>query len=631
MTHEQPRNSWLLGAGRQWLLLAADGAIAALGLSAAYVIRFDPDGIPPDYLVQLRQFLPLLVVVRMASIAALGLHRWSFHLAGLAEAVRLLQAGVVGSLVFFVIPLFLGVVGPPRSVVLLEFLITTAFFGALRFFLRAVRPWVVEKRRAQAGPRTRAIIVGAGSTGELLLRDLLRSDDHGYRVVGLVDDDRSKWGTTIGGRPVLGGIDDLPTLVSRRQVEELLLTKPTLPASRIRDVLSLCADMKLRYKNLPVSFSYLHSRISPILLRDLAPEDLLSRESTSFDPEELRAIVEGRSVFVTGAAGSIGGEIARQLVAYRPGRLVLSDINENDLYLLWRELEASHPAQRVEVEVADIRERHRIMQLGRDHSPAYVFHAAAHKQVPLMELAPEEAVKNNIIGTRHVLEMAEEVGAERFVLISTDKAVQPSSAMGASKRVTELMLQGREGRSPLKRTAVRFGNVLGTAGSVVPLFKTQIARGGPVTVTHPECRRYLMTIREAVELVLRAGLNDYGELCLLDMGEPILILDIARHMITLSGQIPDKDVAIVFTGLRAGEKLDERLASEEELRNSKEVVAKIRVLEATAPPPGFADNLTHLEAAAMAGDRPLVLRLLQSMVLDYSLTEQTTAVTAPEG
>ena len=300
-----------------------------------------------------------------------------------------------------------------------------------------------------------------------------------------MDDDPRKRGQWIGGRPVLGPIDSLPELAASRDVQQLLFAIPRLPAARLREILAACASLKLSYKMLPVSFTYLNEHVRPSMLHDLSPDHLLPRHEVRFDEEELDGLVRGRRILVTGAAGSIGSEACRQIAAHAPAALVLADIDENNLYFLFRHLRQRYPGIAIDAQVVDIRDAARLEQLGRAYRPQDVIHAAAHKHVPLMEYAPEEAVKNNVVGCRNVVEMAEAVGVERFVLVSTDKAVKPASVMGASKRLAELIVQQHAARSATRFTTVRFGNVLGSAGSVVPLFKEQIARGGPVTVTHP--------------------------------------------------------------------------------------------------------------------------------------------------
>jgi FlaA1/EpsC-like NDP-sugar epimerase len=416
---------------------------------------------------------------------------------------------------------------------------------------------------------------------------------------------------------VLGSLDRLPELLRERDVHQLLFAIPRLPAARLRDILNACADQKLSYKILPVSFAYLNDRVSLSMLHDLSPDHLLPRHEVRFDEGELDALVRGRRILVTGAAGSIGGEACRQIAAHGPARLIMADIDENNLYFLFRHLRERHPDVAVEAQVVDIRDAARLRQLGEHYRPQDVVHAAAHKHVPLMEDAPEEAVKNNVTGCLNVIAMAEAAGAEKFVLVSTDKAVNPASVMGATKKVSELVVQQRARGSATRFTTVRFGNVLGSAGSVVPLFKEQIARGGPVTVTHPDCRRYLMTIPEAVGLLLLAGLGRYGELLILEMGEPIRILDLARMTIALSGRVPEADVPIVFTGLRPGEKMEEELMTAEEAAQSREVRPKVRAVQGAPPPSDLLPRIAALEKLAREGRRAEVVEALQGLVPGY--------------
>lgn len=608
---------WFSGWRRYALIYGLDALAICLSFYLGFLIRFEGH-VPGEYREVFWAFLPLLLLVRLTLQTALGIHRWSFRLSGLHEGVRVVATCAAGSAAFVTVVFFLQRVGPPRSVLAIEGLLTTALLGTLRFSPRYAHEWLVTQVRTQSGARIRALIVGAGSAGELLMRELQRSDEHPYEVVGFVDDNAAKWRTTIGGRPVLGPLKALPEIVERRQVRELLFAIPHLPASRVREVLAACADFKLKYRSLPASFSSLRDRGPLAMLQQLAPEDLLHRPTVSFDAVEMRALIEGRRILVTGAGGSIGSEIARQVAAFGPKRLVLADINENELYLLYRQLQQAHPGIELRAEVVDIRDRERVARLGAELRPQDVFHAAAHKHVPLMEEAPEEAIKNNVSGCRIVAQMADTVGAERFVLISTDKAVSPTSVMGASKRIAELVVRDFAGRSRTRFTAVRFGNVLGSAGSVVPLFKAQIARGGPVTVTHADVRRYLMTIREAVGLVILAGLGGFGDLCILEMGEPLRILDLARLMITLSGLVPERDIPIVFTGLRPGEKLDEELLSDEEAGRSRGLRQMIRVVETGPPGEPTLAAIESLEALASAGDRRAVVAGIQSVLADYA-------------
>ena len=607
----------LRGGPRILLISLLDALVVSVSFYVGFLLRFEGRLGSDSYTLYLR-YLPLLLAIRLPLHFAFGIHRWSFRLSGFHEALRVVLAVLTGTAGFASVFFFLRQPGVPRSVIAIEFFMTASLLGAFRFSPRMVQAWRLDAPRSRRG-RVRTLIVGAGSAGDLLLRDLQRSDEHSYEVVGFVDDDPAKWGTTLGGRPVLGPLSRLPELARRRNVQELLFAIPRLPASRLREVLSSCAQLKLHYRILPVSFAYLNDRVTAAMLHELEPENLLPRSQTQFDPAEMRRLIEGRRVLVTGAAGSIGSEICRQVAAHGPERLVLVDINENDLYLLSRDLERRFPDLRLAAEIGDIREESRVLQIGQQYEPQDVFHAAAHKHVPLMENAPAEAIKNNVTGCRHVMRMAEEAGSERFVLISTDKAVHPASVMGASKRMAELIVRERADLAVRPAfTAVRFGNVLGSAGSVVPLFKQQIAAGGPVTVTHPDCRRYLMTIPEAVGLVILAGLSGYGDLCILEMGEPMRILDLARLMITMAGGTPGEDVPIVFTGLRPGEKVDEELMTQEEAESSRRLRDMIRVIDTPAPTPDVLARIRWIEELARDGQRDALLRGIQALFPTYA-------------
>jgi len=594
------------------IIFALDAVFTVVSLYTAYFIRFE-GRVPPAEASGFLHALPLLVGMRLALNFAFGVHRWSFRMSGFYEALRLASATLSATACFVAVYYFSQRFGPPRSVIALEYFFTTTAMAAFRFSPRLASTWFVDPRRLRRRGSLRTVIVGAGSAGDLLLRDLLRSDEHVYEVVGFVDDDSRKIGMRLGGKPVLGVIDSLPEIVDRFSVSQVLIAIPRLGSEKIQKILQICANLKLQFKIIPVSFAYLNDRIAASMLHDLSPEDLLPRDEEALDTEEIRSLISGRRVLVTGASGSIGGEIARQASAFGLESLTLVDINENDLYFLYRELRERHPDLKVSAEIADIRDSRRMRRLGETYKPGCVFHAAAHKHVPLMEDTPEEAVKNNIFGTWNVAAMADACGAERFILISTDKAVRPSSVMGATKRVAELLMRNLSQSSGTRFTAVRFGNVLGSAGSVVPLFRRQIERGGPVTVTHPECSRYFMTISEAVGLVLLAGLKDYGELCLLDMGAPMRIVDLAANMITMAGLVPDADIKIEFTGLRPGEKLSEELVLEEE-ESSRLVRNKIFAVESPPPPAELLERLEDLRQAADVCDREAILRALKILV-----------------
>jgi FlaA1/EpsC-like NDP-sugar epimerase len=608
---------WFGGALRLVLILGFDAILITASIYTAYLLRFE-GSIWPEYRQIFWRFLPLILAIRLSLHLAFGLHRWSFRFSGLHEALRVVSATLAGTAVFVTVFYFLQTPGPPRSVLVMEFFLTASLVGAFRFSPRFAQTWLLAQSRSRSDARSRTLIIGAGSAGDLLHRDLLRSEEHAYDVIGYVDDDARKWGQWIGGRPVLGPINRLAEIAKSREIEQLLFAIPRMPAARVREILSACAHLKLSYKILPVSFAYLNDRAGLSALADLSPDHLLPRHEIRFDDEELDDLVRGRRILVTGAAGSIGSEACRQIAGHAPSRLVLADIDENNLYFLYRHLRHLHPDLAVEVQVVDIRDAARVDQLLREYRPQDVIHAAAHKHVPLMEYAPEEAVKNNVIGCLNVVAAADRLGVERFVLVSTDKAVNPASVMGATKRVAELVVQQRAGRSKTRFSTVRFGNVLGSAGSVVPLFKEQIARGGPVTVTHADCRRYLMTIPEAVGLLLLAGLGGYGELLILEMGEPIRILDLARMMISLSGHVPGGDIQIVITGLRPGEKLDEELMTQEEAAHSRDVRAKVRAVQSTPPTNELLEHVEQLHDVARRGDRDGVLAALREIVPGFT-------------
>jgi FlaA1/EpsC-like NDP-sugar epimerase len=601
---------------RYTTIIGYDAFAAALGLYGAILVRLAGE-VPPAYAPRARDALPFLVGIRLGFVGLFRLHRWSFQMSGLPEAARLTVAMLGASVLFAVF-----YPGLPRSVYVLEFFLTTTSMATFRFAPRMVEGWTTEWQRRCSLASRRTIIVGAGGTGHLLARDIQRAHDSNYLLVGFVDDDPAKLGMRVSGKPVLGDVGRLPHLIEKLGVSTVLLAVPSMTAERIRALLTRCASSKATFKSIPASYSHLDERISAAMLHDLSPDDLLPRDPVAFDVAEIREQVERRRVLVTGAAGSIGGEMCLQLARSGVSDLVMVDINENDLYLRARRLEAEFPSVRVRAEVADIRELPRLHRLAAEHRPSLIVHAAAHKHVPLMEEAPEEAIKNNVFGTLNVALMADAVEAEQLVFISTDKAVKPTSVMGASKRIAELVIRDMARRSRTRMAAVRFGNVLGSAGSIVPLFKQQIERGGPVTVTHPECTRYFMTISEAVGLSLLAGLGGYGDLCVLEMGKPIRIVEIAANLIIMAGRIPGEEIPIVYTGLRPGEKLFEELLTEEE-EETAQVRNRIQVARSPPPPADLAKRLHTLRELADTGDREALLAEVRVLVPTYRPRSET--------
>jgi len=448
----------------------------------------------------------------------------------------------------------------PDTVLIIDWAATIALVGGVRFLVRIIREG---SRPVSPAGLTRILIIGAGNAGEGVLRELYRLPVEKYHVVGFIDDNPRVRGIRIHGVPVLGGVGDLAEVARRQNAEEVIIALPRPTREQLRRIIEVCRGQRLTFRIVPGVADLIDGRADIGRLREVDINDVLGRDPVTLDTENIGHFLAGKVVLVTGAGGSIGSEICRQLVAFHPKCLVLLEQAENNLFYIDRELRAAHPDLDVVPVIADVCDRQRIQDVFSRYKPDVVFHAAAHKHVPMMELNPGEAIKNNVFGSKNVTDMALKSGAEAFVLISTDKAVNPTSIMGCTKRVTEMYCQSLSGGKDGGRTKfviVRFGNVLGSAGSVVPIFRDQIARGGPVTVTHPEMRRYFMTIPEATQLVIQAGaMGKGGEIMLLDMGTPVRIVDLARDMITLSGFRPDVDIKIEFLGVRPGEKLFEEL------------------------------------------------------------------------
>ncbi len=448
----------------------------------------------------------------------------------------------------------------PDTVLIIDWAGTIALVGGLRFLVRIIREG---SRPVSPAGLTRVLIIGAGDAGEGVLRELYRLPVEKYHVVGFIDDDPRKRGIRIHGVPVLGGVDDLAEIAQRQNAEEVVIALPQPTRDELRRIIEVCKGQRLTFRIVPGVADLIEGHLDVRRLREVDINDLLGREPVELDTDTIGHFVTGKVVLVTGAGGSIGSELCRQVAAFHPKRLVLLEQAENNLFHIDRELRAGDPDLAVVPVIADVCDRPRLAAVFREHRPDVIFHAAAHKHVPMMELNPGEAIKNNVFGSRNVVDMARETGADALVLISTDKAVNPTSVMGCTKRITEMYCQAvssEAGADETKFVIVRFGNVLGSAGSVVPIFREQIARGGPVTVTHPEMRRYFMTIPEATQLVIQAGtMGKTGQIMLLDMGEPVKIVDLARDMITLSGFRPEVDIEIEFLGVRPGEKLFEEL------------------------------------------------------------------------
>ncbi len=497
----------------------------------------------------------LLVTVRLLTLRLFKLNHGWWHFASVSDALNILKAVIVGSACFFVLNRYVfGTLMFPRSVYILEAILTGCFLAGARF---ASRVLVESVRHGSSLRSNRVLLVGAGFAAEMVIRELARSGS-GYLAVGCVDDDRSKTGIHIQGVPVLGTIDELESLVQLNAIDELLIAIPSASGKQMTRISDLCQNTKLPYKTVPALCDIIRGDATVSQFREVSLEDLLGREPVQLGLESVRNQISGRKVVVTGAAGTIGSELCRQILEYGPASLVCLDQSETGMFFLRLELDAHKSKALVSFRVADVTDSERMHSILKEFRPQIIFHAAAYKHVPLMESNVQEAVKNNILGLLALLDLAEAAGCKSFVLISSDKAVNPTNIMGATKRTCELILASRPANG-MRCVSVRFGNVLGSNGSVVPVFTQQLHNHEPLTITHPDIKRFFMTTREAVALVLQAFvIGKHGDILVLDMGEPVRIIDLARTLIRLSGKT-EQEVEIRITGLREGEKLKEEL------------------------------------------------------------------------
>lgn len=577
-------------------------AIVLSGILAVHV-RFEFHW-PMQYVRRYLWLALLEVPLRVIVYSYFGLYNRLWRYASTKELLAIVSAVTVASgfiaVAVHVPPLY----GFPRSIVALSWLINILAAGGIRFLVRVRHDYLpsrAEQKTLSKSRGRRLLIVGAGSGGAMILREIVHHSDEGYSVVGFVDDDPEKTGFQIGGVPVLGTTAEIRALVAEHKIDEVMIAIPSLDNERMRSLVATCKRLPVRLTTLPSLVDLVNGQITMGSIRDVKLEDLLRREEVRVDLESMSGYLKDRVILVTGAGGSIGSELCRQICRFSPRQLLLLGRGENSIYQIHLELREEFPGLDLVPIIADVRDRSRVFQIAEQYRPSVVFHAAAHKHVPLMESNPEEAVTNNVFGTRNIAEAAHRVGARKFVMISTDKAVNPTSVMGASKRLAEIVVQMIGRQSSTKFVSVRFGNVLGSRGSVVPLFERQIRRGGPVTVTHPDMQRYFMTIPEAVQLVIQAGaMGKGGEVFVLDMGQPVKIVDLAKDLIRLNGLEPDVDIAIEFCGLRPGEKLFEELLTAEEGTDAT-THERIFVARGSVPFDGSLDEFLQLVEEVSSG------------------------------
>ncbi|MFY9394457.1 MAG: nucleoside-diphosphate sugar epimerase/dehydratase, partial [Halanaerobiales bacterium] len=560
---------------RKPALIIIDIILLNLALFISFILRFNGDVF--NYL----DFTYFMLISSIGLIILLfsNLYNRIWQYASIGELLTIFKVSALINLLL-VFYIYISRSSFPRSVILINFMTEIFMLGALRFGLRLLKDYSINNNLLV--PRTRVLIIGAGDAGEIIIREMNKHPELGKKIIGLIDDDLGKANLEMHGLKVLGNRYDIPKVIEKYAVDEVIIAMPSARGKDIKEIYNLSIQNDVRVKIVPGVYELINGNVNLSQIREVKVEDLLGREQVKLDIKKIARDVEGRTVMVTGAGGSIGSELCRQIARFKPWRLLMLDNYENSLYYLDLELKKGFPDIEIIPIISCVRDKERLDNLFASYRPDLVFHAAAHKHVPLMEYNPGEAVKNNIFGTRNLLEVADRYKVDKFVLISTDKAVNPTNVMGATKRVAEMLVQAMNKRSQTKYMAVRFGNVLGSNGSVIPLFKKQIATGGPVTVTHEEVTRYFMTIPEAVQLVIQAAaLGRGGEVFVLDMGEPVKIIDLAKDLIKLSGLKLGEDIDIEITGLRPGEKLYEEILhdSENNIRTEHERIFITRLEE----------------------------------------------------
>jgi FlaA1/EpsC-like NDP-sugar epimerase len=582
----------------------------------AWLLRFE-FAVPPEMAVVMLQTIPALVIAKALGFLASGQFRGWWRYMSIRDVLPITAGCTLGS-VFFV-AFVVAKWGPshvPRSIYLLDWVNTLLLVLGARYLIRMGRESLGRRGR---GTERRVLIVGAGAAGQMIAREIAENASLGMEQVGFIDDDRAKIGTRIHGVKVLAGHGEIADICGKYDVNEIIIAIPSASASVVRHIVEHCQEVSATFRILPGIGALIDGKVSIDALRKVDLEDLLGRDPVALDAGLLERHITGRTVMVTGAAGSIGAELCRQIAQRSPVRLILFEIAESPLFFLEMELRRKFPTLGLVPVIGDVRDRGRVEEIVRAHRPAIIFHAAAYKHVPMMEIHPVEAVKTNVLGTRIVAEAAAKFGVERFVLVSTDKAVRPTNVMGATKRLAELVIHNLADRErPTVFVAVRFGNVLGSVGSVIPIFRKQLSTTGKLTVTHPEASRYFMLIPEAAGLILQAGsMGKGGEVFVLDMGEPVKIVDLAKNLIRLSGKELGVDAEIVFTGLRPGEKLHEELVVEGEDVSGTTHPKVMRLIGNGKMPSSWSKQLEELIVCAIIGERRAVVETLDRLVKGY--------------
>jgi FlaA1/EpsC-like NDP-sugar epimerase len=605
---------------RRWLAEGIHLSLACAALSTAFLLRFDFP-LDPGERRLLGVVLLIVLAVKLPVFRLFGLRELAWRYTGLEDLLRISAANLAGSMVAGVLARV--ALGPPfpRSLPILDFVLSLAFIAGAHAFAKALylskQGWGGGSARVK---HRRVAIYGAGKAGATLVSEIRSNPEIGYHVVGLFDDNRAKLGMRVQGVKVLGSRTDLAAQVQDRSIDLILIALPNASGSELTAILEKCQSAHVEAKRIPALAELIDHKILVEQIRDVRLEDLLGRPPVELSEDVIRARLRGSVVLVTGAGGSIGSELCRQIARFAPAAIVGFDHGETALYQIDQELRLTYPNLAFYPEIGSIQSRRRLDEVFREYHPQTVYHAAAYKHVPLMEAHLFEAVENNVFGTNNVVRAATEFDVEDFVLVSSDKAVRPTNVMGATKRMAELVTLAAAGaQSHTRFAAVRFGNVLGSNGSVIPLFKQQIAAGGPVTVTHPEMRRFFMTIPEAAQLVLQAAtMSGGGEIFVLDMGEPVKIVDLARKLVLLSGLEPGEDIQIEFTGIRPGEKLYEELNSLEE-NTVATPHPKIRIFSGPSlSRASLAMALEDLRRATDSADAASVVLHLKELVPDYN-------------